>query len=40
MKLKGNQYLDGLSIAWAVIEYIGDTEEIGCKTLFATHTMS
>ena len=34
---RGTSTFDGLSIAWAVIEYIGDTEEIGCKTLFATH---
>ena len=28
---------DGLSIAWAVIEYISDSRLLGAKTLFATH---
>lgn len=32
---RGTGTYDGLSIAWSVIEYI--TQELGCKTLFATH---
>lgn len=27
----------GLSIAWAVVEYLADKEKCGAKTLFATH---
>lgn len=32
---RGTSTFDGMSIAWAVIEYIA--KEIKCKTLFATH---
>ena len=34
---RGTSTFDGLSIAWAVIEYISDTRLLGAKTLFATH---
>lgn len=34
---RGTSTLDGLSIAWAVVEYLHDSETVGCKTLFATH---
>ena len=33
----GTRTFDGLSIAWAVIEYISDSRLLGAKTLFATH---
>ena len=33
----GTSTFDGLSIAWAVIEYISDSRLLGAKTLFATH---
>ena len=34
---RGTSTFDGLSIAWAVVEYISDTRLLGAKTLFATH---
>ena len=34
---RGTSTFDGLSIAWAVLEYIVDQKQIGAKTLFATH---
>ena len=34
---RGTSTFDGLSIAWAVVEYLCDKEKIGAKTLFATH---
>jgi len=34
---RGTSTFDGLSIAWAVIEYICDKSKIGAKTLFSTH---
>lgn len=34
---RGTGTIDGLSIAWAVVEYISDKKIIGAKTLFATH---
>ena len=34
---RGTSTFDGLSIAWAVIEYIVNKENLGCRTLFATH---
>jgi len=34
---RGTSTFDGLSIAWAVVEYIVNLKHIGAKTLFATH---
>lgn len=34
---RGTSTFDGLSIAWAVIEYICDKSKLGSRTLFATH---
>lgn len=34
---RGTSTFDGLSIAWAVIEFIGSKQKLGARTLFATH---
>ncbi|MDE3019277.1 MAG: DNA mismatch repair protein MutS [Nitrospirota bacterium] len=34
---RGTSTYDGLSIAWAVAEYIQDQRHLGARTLFATH---
>lgn len=34
---RGTSTFDGLSIAWAVIEYVSDKDKLSAKTLFATH---
>ena len=34
---RGTSTFDGVSIAWAVAEYLHDTERCAAKTLFATH---
>ncbi|MBQ3484117.1 MAG: DNA mismatch repair protein MutS [Clostridia bacterium] len=34
---RGTSTFDGLSIAWAVVEYLTDKDKSGAKTLFATH---
>ncbi len=34
---RGTSTFDGMSIAWAVVEYLHDIYENGVKTLFATH---
>ena len=34
---RGTSTYDGLSIAWAIAEFIQDTQRLGARTLFATH---
>ena len=34
---RGTSTFDGLSIAWAAVEYLADPKRSGAKTLFATH---
>ncbi|MCD8299902.1 MAG: DNA mismatch repair protein MutS [Clostridiales bacterium] len=34
---RGTGTIDGLSIAWAVVEYISNPKILGARTLFATH---
>ena len=34
---RGTSTYDGLSIAWAIAEFIEDPERLGARTLFATH---
>lgn len=34
---RGTSTFDGLSIAWAAVEYLLDKNRVGAKTLFATH---
>lgn len=34
---RGTSTFDGLSIAWAVVEYISGSQQLGARTLFATH---
>jgi DNA mismatch repair protein MutS len=34
---RGTSTFDGLSLAWAVAEYLHEAPHLGCKTLFATH---
>jgi DNA mismatch repair protein MutS len=34
---RGTSTFDGISIAWAITEYLHENEEVSAKTLFATH---
>ena len=34
---RGTSTFDGISIAWSIVEYLYGPENIGAKTLFATH---
>ena len=34
---RGTSTFDGMSIAWAVVEYVSNPKTLGAKTLFATH---
>ena len=34
---RGTSTFDGLSIAWAIVEYLHENPEVGARTLFATH---
>lgn len=34
---RGTSTFDGLSIAWALVEYLHETERVAAQTLFATH---
>ena len=34
---RGTSTYDGISIAWAIAEYLHETKKAKCKTLFATH---